>query len=57
MHPHRGIDTVTYMLNGRVNHRNGLDNAGTIGPGDVQWLTAGSGILHEARPQRSERWV
>jgi redox-sensitive bicupin YhaK (pirin superfamily) len=50
MHPHRGIETVTYMLAGSVNHRDSLDNAGTIGAGDVQWMTAGSGILHEEMP-------
>ncbi len=50
MHPHRGIETVTYMLAGSVNHRDSLGNAGTIGAGDVQWMTAGSGILHEEMP-------
>ncbi len=51
MHPHRGIETVTYMLAGNVNHRDSIGNAGTIGPGDVQWMTAGRGILHEEMPQ------
>jgi hypothetical protein len=51
MHPHRGIETVTYMLGGRVAHRDSLGNAGVIGAGDVQWMTAGSGILHEEMPQ------
>ncbi len=51
MHPHRGIETVTYMLGGRVAHKDSLGNAGTIGPGDVQWMTAGSGIMHEEMPQ------
>src|SRR5512135_901573 len=41
MHPHRGIETVTYLLGGAVAHRDSLGNAGTIGPGDVQWMTAG----------------
>lgn len=50
-HPHRGIETVTYMLAGKVNHRDSLGNAGTIGPGDVQWMTAGKGIVHEEMPQ------
>ena len=50
MHPHRGIETVTYMLAGEVNHRDSLGNAGTIGPGDVQWMTAGGGIMHEEMP-------
>ncbi len=51
MHPHRGIETVTYMLKGEVHHRDTLGNAGTIGAGDVQWMTAGGGILHEEMPQ------
>ncbi|MBN2388947.1 MAG: pirin family protein [Anaerolineales bacterium] len=52
MHPHRGIETVTYMLEGSVSHRDSLGNAGLIGPGDVQWMTAGGGILHEELPRR-----
>ncbi len=52
MHPHRGIETVTYMLAGSVHHRDSLGNAGLIGPGDVQWMTSGSGILHEEMPRR-----
>jgi quercetin 2,3-dioxygenase len=51
MHPHRGIETVTYMLAGEVDHKDTLGNAGTIGPGDVQWMTAGGGILHEEMPR------
>jgi len=51
-HPHRGIETVTYMLEGNVRHRDSLGNLGTIGPGDVQWMTSGRGILHEEMPQR-----
>ncbi|HNC10101.1 MAG TPA: pirin family protein [Anaerolineales bacterium] len=54
-HPHRGIETVTYMLEGTVRHRDSLGNAGTIGEGDVQWMTSGRGILHEEMPRRSER--
>ena len=54
MHPHRGIETVTYMLEGSVNHRDSLGNAGKIGSGDVQWMTSGRGILHEEMPRRSE---
>ncbi len=54
MHPHRGIETVTYMLAGEVNHRDSIGNAGSIGPGDVQWMTAGGGIMHEEMPQRVE---
>ncbi len=51
-HPHRGIETVTYMLEGNVQHRDSLGNSGIIGPGDVQWMTAGGGILHEEMPRR-----
>lgn len=50
-HPHRGIQTVTYMLEGRVEHGDSLGNAGTIGAGDVQWMTAGSGIVHQEMPK------
>ena len=53
-HPHRGIETVTYMLEGSVRHRDSLQNMGTIGAGDVQWMTSGRGIMHEEMPQRSE---
>ena len=51
-HPHRGIETVTYILEGNVRHRDSLGNIGMIGPGDVQWMTSGSGILHEEMPRR-----
>lgn len=51
-HPHRGIETVTYMLEGNVRHRDSLGNMGLIGPGDVQWMTSGRGILHEEMPRR-----
>jgi redox-sensitive bicupin YhaK (pirin superfamily) len=51
MHPHRGIETVTYMLTGSVRHRDSLGNSGEIMPGDVQWMTSGRGILHEEMPQ------
>lgn len=54
MHPHRGIETVTYMINGNVNHKDSIGNAGSIGPGDIQWMTAGGGIMHEEMPQPSE---
>ncbi len=53
-HPHRGIETVTYMINGRVEHGDSMGNKGTIGSGDVQWMTAGSGIIHQEMPQRQE---
>ena len=52
MHPHRGIETVTYMLEGATHHRDSLGNSGLIGPGDVQWMTSGRGILHEEMPRR-----
>ena len=51
MHPHRGIETVTYMHAGVVEHRDSLGHAGSIAAGDVQWMTAGHGILHEEMPQ------
>jgi redox-sensitive bicupin YhaK (pirin superfamily) len=50
-HPHRGIETVTYMLAGHVDHEDSLGNKGTIGTGDVQWMTAGSGIIHSEMPK------
>jgi len=56
-HPHRGIETVTYMLEGSVRHRDSLGNAGLIGPGDVQWMTSGRGILHEEMPRRGPSGV
>ncbi len=51
-HPHRGIETVTYMLEGNTRHRDSLGNLGVIGPGDVQWMTSGRGIMHEEMPKR-----
>jgi len=53
-HPHRGIETVTYMLHGKVKHGDSMGNEGVIEPGDVQWMTAGSGIIHEEMPKRSD---
>ncbi len=50
-HPHRGIETITYVLKGTVSHGDSLGNAGTLGAGDVQWMTAGSGILHQEMPK------
>src|SRR2546426_628367 len=50
-HPHRGIETITYVLAGTVNHGDSLGNRGTLGAGDVQWMTAGSGILHQEMPR------
>ncbi|MBT8370132.1 MAG: pirin family protein, partial [Deltaproteobacteria bacterium] len=51
MHPHRGIETVTYMIEGNVNHKDSIGNSGSIHSGDVQWMTAGGGIMHEEMPQ------
>ena len=51
LHPHRGIETVTYLLTGAVRHRDSVGNTGEIGPGDLQWMSAGRGILHEEMPQ------
>jgi len=56
-HPHRGIETVTYILEGNVRHRDSLGNAGVIGPGDVQWMTSGRGIMHEEMPKRGPSGV
>jgi redox-sensitive bicupin YhaK (pirin superfamily) len=50
-HPHRGIETITYVLAGTVEHGDSLGNRGAMGPGDVQWMTAGSGILHQEMPK------
>lgn len=53
-HPHRGFETVTYMLEGRMQHRDHLGNTGDLGPGGVQWMTAGRGVIHEEMPQQRE---
>ena len=50
-HPHRGIETITYVLAGNVDHGDSLGNRGSLGSGDVQWMTAGSGILHQEMPK------
>ena len=50
-HPHRGIETITYVLAGTVEHGDSLGNRGSLGSGDVQWMTAGSGILHQEMPK------
>ncbi len=50
-HPHRGIETITYVLAGSVEHADSLGNTGELGPGSVQWMTAGSGILHQEMPK------
>jgi redox-sensitive bicupin YhaK (pirin superfamily) len=54
-HPHRGIETITYVLAGTVDHGDSLGNRGTLGAGDVQWMTAGSGILHQEMPQGDQK--
>ncbi len=54
-HPHRGIETITYVLAGSVEHRDSLGNSGVLGAGDVQWMTAGSGILHQEMPHGDPR--
>lgn len=53
-HPHRGIETVTYILRGEVQHHDSIGNHGSIKGGDIQWMTAGSGIVHEEMPQHSD---
>jgi hypothetical protein len=50
-HPHRGMETITYVLAGEVEHRDNLGNKGVIGAGDIQWMTAGSGIIHQEMPR------
>lgn len=54
-HPHRGIETITYVLEGEVSHQDSLGNKGLIKPGDVQWMTAGSGIIHQEMPEGDEK--
>ncbi len=54
-HPHRGIETITYVLAGTVEHGDSLGNSGTLGAGDVQWMTAGRGILHKEMPEGDKR--
>src|SRR6266567_30603 len=54
-HPHRGMETITYVLSGEVEHGDSLGNRGVIKPGDVQWMTAGSGIIHQEMPKGDPR--
>ena len=54
-HPHRGIETITYVLHGQVEHGDSMGNRGVISPGDVQWMTAGSGILHQEMPKGDQQ--
>ncbi len=56
-HPHRGIETVTYLIEGAIEHQDSLGNVGMINPGGCQWMTAGSGILHQEMPQASPRML
>ncbi|WP_299357040.1 pirin family protein [uncultured Shimia sp.] len=56
-HPHRGIETITYVLSGAIEHQDSLGNTGNLGAGDVQWMTAGSGILHQEMPSPDARGV
>jgi redox-sensitive bicupin YhaK (pirin superfamily) len=53
-HPHRGIETITYMKKGKVEHKDSLGNSGIINSGDIQWMTAGSGIIHQEMPQETQ---
>ena len=53
-HPHRGFETVTYLLNGRMRHKDSAGHEGVIGPGGVQWMTAGKGIIHSEMPEQEE---
>lgn len=57
MHPHRGIETITYLISGEIEHEDSLGNKGSIRSGEAQWMTAGSGILHQEMPQKSERML
>jgi quercetin 2,3-dioxygenase len=54
-HPHRGIETITYVLKGEIDHGDSMGNQGVIGPGDVQWMTAGSGIIHQEMPRECRK--
>jgi redox-sensitive bicupin YhaK (pirin superfamily) len=54
-HPHRGIETITYLLQGEIDHGDSMGNKGVIGPGDVQWMTAGSGIVHQEMPRENRK--
>ena len=54
-HPHRGIETITYIIEGSVEHQDSLGNKGVINSGDAQWMTAGSGIIHNEMPKQAER--
>src|SRR5512140_1312498 len=53
-HPHRGFETVTYMIEGRMRHRDSAGNEGLLGPGSVQWMTAGRGVIHSEMPEQQD---
>jgi len=55
-HPHRGFETVTYLLEGRMRHKDNAGNEGVIEPGGIQWMTAGKGIIHSEMPEQEEDW-
>lgn len=55
MHPHRGIETITYLIEGSIDHEDSVGNKGTINSGELQWMTSGSGIMHEEMPRRTEK--
>ena len=57
MHPHRGIETVTYLIQGEIEHEDSLKNKGVIRDGECQWMTAGSGILHQEMPKEADRML
>ena len=57
MHPHRGIETITYLVEGQIDHQDSLGNKGVISDGSSQWMTAGSGILHQEMPQAQPRML
>lgn len=57
LHPHRGIETITYLLSGEIDHEDSLGNKGSIRAGESQWMAAGNGILHQEMPQASERML
>jgi quercetin 2,3-dioxygenase len=56
-HPHRGIETITYVLRGDVEHKDSMENSGVISSGDIQWMTAGSGIIHQEMPKGDPKGV
>lgn len=57
MHPHRGIETITYLLEGQIDHRDSIGNSGSLKGGELQWMTSGSGIMHEEMPQATDRLI